>query len=121
MTAPTPFFAPTPFVSLSAATATGPGSVLDLSTLPVRFARSDTIWLELTLATGGGGAQVRLEHSLDNVNWIAGGTASNPEGSFAGAVVGVYQYFRANLVYLSGSSPTASAVLWLETPMAVGG
>jgi hypothetical protein len=90
-----------PFESLTAATAAGPGAVNDLQdTLALH-----SLTAQITDFAGTGNWTIRLEASLDNVNFVALQSQTLNEDvniHFVGVVTFPARYVRANLLLDSG-------------------
>jgi hypothetical protein len=87
-----------PFQSLSAATATGPGAVLDTETV-IQYSV-----IQLT-GCSPNASLVHLEGSLDNVNWYQLLAPGYNDGLFTASVP--VRYLRANCVVYNSGAATA--------------
>lgn len=94
-----------PFVSLDAATATGPGAEKDLE-------GSYGTHFMMTASTGDPDYQVDFEGSHDGVTWLSLGAANQPGSTIVQLVNTPLRFVRANLSSLSGgTSPTVTATI----------
>lgn len=89
-----------PLQSLSAATATGPGAVLDTGTVAQ--------YASIHIFGSNTDFQVNLEGSLDGTDWAVLANESSATGIFP--VTTLARYFRANLISISGSGSVSAWV-----------
>jgi hypothetical protein len=96
-----------PLVSLSAVSATGPGTALDSVTC-----RGNAI-MTVTTSAGVSAGSVQMQGSLDNTNWVNVGSAvSTTSANTTTAVVATsqfYRFYRANIAtVITGGTVTVS-------------
>ena len=103
------------FISLNAATVTGPGASFELQEVHSNFVLQVT-----TSGSAGSYAVVYLEFSLDGVNWVSQPTVNNGSGAIHvggeadGSISRMFiatgapaNYVRANCTTISSSTVTA--------------